>query len=79
MALGIYNKEGLSVDSSLKLTEEEPLWLEENMSEVKLGTLNRATDLKTPYVSKFSFTSKHGKNFIGGTSKDKFNLVFRFE
>ena len=79
MALGIYNKNGLIVDSNLQLTEQDPLWLTENMHSVKLGVLNRAQNLKTPYESKLSFTSKHGKEFIGGSSKGKFNLVFRFE
>ena len=79
MALGIYNKNGLVVESGLQLTEQNPLWLKEDMSSVKLGVLNRATDLNTPYTSKLSFTSKHGKNFKGGTSRGKFNLVFRFE
>ena len=79
MALGIYNKEGLVVDSDLQLTEQEPLWLKEGMQSIELGVLNRATDLNTPYTSKLSFTSKHGKNFKGGTSRGKFSLVFRFE
>lgn len=79
MALGIYNKEGLIVDRNLQLTKESPLWLYEDISNVKLGVLNRAQNLANPYTSKLSFTSKHGKNFIGGTSRGKFNLVFRFE
>ncbi len=79
MALGIYNKEGLIVDRNLQLTKESPLWLYEDISTVKLGVLNRAQNLANPYTSKLSFTSKHGKNFIGGTSRSKFNLVFRFE
>ena len=79
MALGIYNKEGLIVDRNLQLTKESPLWLYEDISNVKLGVLNRAQNLANPYTSKLSFTSKHGKNFIGGTSRSKFNLVFRFE
>ena len=63
----------------VKLTKDQPLWLLENMDEIKLGTLKRATNLSNPYVSKLSFTSKHGKNFKGGSSKGKFNLVFKFE
>lgn len=53
--------------------------ISEDISNVKLGVLNRAQNLTNPYTSKLSFTSKHGKNFIGGTSRSKFNLVFRFE
>lgn len=79
MALGIYNNQGLTVDNKLKLTKQEPLWLKEGMQKIKLGVLKRATTLEQPYESKLSFTSKHGKNFIGGSSKGKFNLVFRFE
>ena len=79
MALGIYNNQGLTVDKDLKLTKQDPLWLKEDMKKIKLGVLKRANNLRTPYESKLSFTSKHGKNFIGGTSKGKFNLVFRFE
>ena len=81
ISLGIFNKEGLYVNSNLdvELTKDQPLWLLENMDEIKLGTLKRATNLSNPYVSKLSFTSKHGKNFKGGSSKGKFNLVFKFE
>lgn len=32
----------------------------------------------TPTQGKISFTSKHGKNFKGGTARGKFNLVFSF-
>ena len=49
------------------------------MDEIKLGTLKRATNLSNPYVSKLSFTSKHGKNFKGGSVTGKFQLVFKFE
>ena len=79
MALGIYNKKGLNVDNSLDLTKESPLWLDEGMQSVKLGVLNRAENLTNPYEVELSFTSRHGKNFIGGRSKGKFDLVFRFE
>ena len=79
MALGLYSKDGLFIDSNLSLTKENPLWLSENMKSVKLGILNRAQNLNKPYESKLSFISKHGKNFTGLTSKGKFNLVFRFE
>ena len=79
MSLGIYNKDGFSVTEELPLTEDNPLWLETDMNEVEIGVLNRAESLTTPYVSKLSFVSKHGKNFIGGSSKGKFNLIFKFK
>lgn len=78
MALGIYHKDGL-VDKKIDLTKDNPLWLDESITSTQLGALNKAESLSKPYESKLSFTSKHGKNFIGGRSKGKFNLVFRFE
>lgn len=78
MALGMYVKSCITGKS--QFVEESPLWLKPNeTSDIPLGILPRAESMSTPFVSKFSFTSKHGKNFAGGTSKGKFNLVFRFE
>lgn len=79
MALGIYNKSGLNVNSSRSLTESSPLWLTSGMNAVELGSLTGAHKMSTPYEANIGFTSKHGKNFIGGASRAKFDLVFRFE
>lgn len=56
-------------------------WLipSENQLNKFMGTVPRATSLTEPSVARLSFTSKHGKNFIGGTFKGRFRLVFRFE
>ena len=87
MALGIYNKSKFE-DSSY--TKQSPLWLEsnstnnfnnksnENSNENYIGRLPKATELNTPNVAELSFVSKHGKKFIGGTTKAKFNLTLEF-
>ena len=78
MALGMYAVSGLTSNS--QLDKSNPLWLEESkINNINIGTIPRATTIGNPSECKLSFTSKHGKNFIGGRSKGKFNLVFRFE
>lgn len=55
-------------------------WLIPNKTQPKfMGTLPRAESLDTPSEGRLSFTSRHGKNFIGGTSTGRFRLVFKFE
>lgn len=79
MALGIYNKTGDWEDSSYS-QEDSPLWLYTGItSGTTIGTLERAPSLTSPSTAKIGFTSKHGKKFIGGTSRGKFELRFRFE
>lgn len=87
MALGIYNKSNFNNSS---YTEESPLWLKnnstnnfnnnsnENSNKNYIGRLPKATDLNTPNVAQLSFVSKHGKKFIGGTTKAKFGLTLEF-
>ncbi len=78
MALGMYVKSGLIGKSSF--IKEAPLWLKPNeINNIPLGRIPRAQSIGDPYICKLSFTSKHGKNFIGGGAKGKFDLVFRFE
>lgn len=79
MALGMYHKSGLNNTEGAIPSKENPLWLTSGMTEQKLGTLPRATKISEPYEAKLSFTSKHGKNFKGGTARGKFDLVFKFE
>ncbi|WP_294154486.1 immunoglobulin-like domain-containing protein [uncultured Clostridium sp.] len=55
-------------------------WLIPDETQPKfMGTLPRAESLDTPSEGRLSFTSRHGKNFIGGTSTGRFRLVFKFE
>lgn len=78
MALGIYNKDGFKESSYMD--NNNPLWLYTEMTTgTTIGTLNRAPSLTSPSTAKIGFTSKHGKKFIGGTSRGKFELRFRFE
>jgi len=83
MALGMYVKSGLTSESPY--VKEDPLWLipksdiNTGISDIPLGIIPRAESLGNPSECKLSFTSKHGRNFIGGRSKGKFSLVFRFE
>lgn len=80
MSLGIFHKEGLVNVENKIVSEDEPLWLTDNMNtEQLLGTLQRARTLSNPSEAQLSFTSKHGKNFKGGTATGKFDLVFKFE
>ncbi len=80
MSLGIFHKEGLVNVENKIVSEDEPLWLTDNMTtEQLLGTLPRARILGEPSEAQLSFTSKHGKSFKGGTATGKFDLVFKFE
>lgn len=86
MALGIYyTSSSNSTLSTAYDRKENPLWLVETgeqgaTNDVKLGTLKRrATTTSASTEAVFTFTSKHGPKFQGGTSRGKFDLVFRFE
>ena len=78
MALGMYVKSGLT--SKSPYVKESPLWLKPGETrDIPLGIIPRAKSIGNPSECKLSFTSKHGKNFIGGTARGKFELVFMFE
>ena len=78
MALGMYVKSGLTGKPTF--VNESPLWLKpDNINNIPLGIMPRAESKTNPSECKLSFTSKHGKNFIGGTAKGKFKLVFEFK
>lgn len=74
------NQDTTSRTANDVLNERNVTWLVPNeTTKTFMGTLPRASSLQTPSEGKLSFTSKHGKNFIGGTYKGKFKLVFKFE
>ncbi|WP_366846513.1 immunoglobulin-like domain-containing protein, partial [Clostridium sp.] len=74
------NQDSTSRTANDVLNGRKVTWLVPNSTEETfMGTLPRASSLQTPSEGKLSFTSKHGKNFIGGTYKGKFKLVFKFE
>ena len=74
------NQDSTSRTANDVLNGRKVTWLVPNATEETfMGTLPRAESLETPSEGKLSFTSKHGKNFIGGTYKGKFKLVFKFE
>ena len=51
-----------------------------NEINTKIGILRaKKTGSDTPAEASIGFTSKHGKNFIGGSVKGKFELIFKFE
>ena len=51
-----------------------------NVINKELGKLPaKETGSNTPAEASIGFTSKHGKNFIGGSVKGKFELIFKFE
>ena len=51
-----------------------------NEINTKIGVLPaKKTGSDTPAEASIGFTSKHGKNFIGGSVKGKFKLIFKFE
>lgn len=55
------------------------LWLsEDNDINQYMGTISRAPSLTKSSEAQLSFKGKYGKNFIGGTSKGKFDLIFEF-
>lgn len=74
------NQDSTSRTANDVLNGRKVTWLVPNATEETfMGILPRAENLETPSEGKLSFTSKHGKNFIGGTYKGKFKLVFKFE
>ena len=51
-----------------------------NEINTKIGVLPaKKTGSDTPAEASIGFTSKHGKNFIGGSVTGKFELIFKFE
>ena len=66
--------------SSRTGTTEDTNANEVNVINQELGVLpRRATRNSDPAEASIGFTSKHGKNFIGGSVKGKFKLIFKFE
>ena len=66
--------------SSRTGTTEDTNANEVNVINQELGVLpRRATKNSDPAEASIGFTSKHGKNFIGGSVKGKFELIFKFE
>ena len=66
--------------SSRTGTTEDTNTNEVNVINQELGVLpRRATRDSAPAEASIGFTSKHGKNFIGGSVKGKFELIFKFE
>ena len=66
--------------SSRTGTTEDTNANEVNVINKELGVLpRRATRNSDPTEASIGFTSKHGKNFIGGSVKGKFELIFKFE
>ena len=66
--------------SSRTGTTEDTNTNEVNVINKELGVLpRRATRNSDPAEASIGFTSKHGKNFIGGSVKGKFELIFKFE
>ena len=66
--------------SSRTRTTEDTNANEVNVINKELGVLQRReTRDSAPAEASIGFTSKHGKNFIGGSVKGKFELIFKFE
>ena len=66
--------------SSRTGTTEDTNANEVNVINKELGVLpRRATRNSDPAEASIGFTSKHGKNFIGGSVTGKFELIFKFE
>ena len=66
--------------SSRTGTTEDTNANEVNVINQELGVLpRRATKNSDPAEASIGFTSKHGKNFIGGSVTGKFELIFKFE
>ena len=66
--------------SSRTGTIEDTNTNEVNVINQELGVLpRRATRNSDPAEASIGFTSKHGKNFIGGSVTGKFELIFKFE
>ncbi|WP_303210897.1 hypothetical protein [uncultured Clostridium sp.] len=71
---------GLQEPSSRTGTTEDANSNEVNVINQELGVLpRRATRNSAPAEASIGFTSKHGKNFIGGSVTGKFELTFKFE
>ena len=61
-------------------TTEDANANEVNVINQELGILPRRTTRDSaPAEASIGFTSKHGKNFIGGSVTGKFELIFKFE
>ena len=70
----------LQEPSSRTGTTEDANSNEVNVINQELGVLpRRATRNSAPAEASIGFTSKHGKNFIGGSVTGKFELTFKFE
>ena len=70
----------LQEPSSRTGTTEDTNANEVNVINQELGVLpRRATRDSEPAEASIGFTSKHGKNFIGGSVTGKFELTFKFE
>ena len=66
--------------SSRTGTTEDTNTNEVNVINQELGVLPRRTTRDSePAEASIGFTSKHGKNFIGGSVTGKFELIFKFE
>jgi len=66
--------------SSRTGTTEDTNANEVNVINKELGVLQRReTRDSAPAEANIGFTSKHGKNFIGGSVTGKFELIFKFE
>ena len=66
--------------SSRTRTTEDTNANEVNVINKELGVLQRReTRDSAPAEASIGFTSKHGKNFIGGSVTGKFELIFKFE
>ena len=66
--------------SSRTGTTEDTNTNEVNVINQELGLLPRRTTRDSdPAEASIGFTSKHGKNFIGGSVTGKFELIFKFE
>ena len=66
--------------SSRTGTTEDSSGNKVNVINKELGVLPaKETGSDTPAEASIGFTSKHGKNFIGGSVTGKFELIFKFE
>ena len=66
--------------SSRTGTTEDSSGNKVNVINKELGVLPaKETGSDTPKEASIGFTSKHGKNFIGGSVTGKFELIFKFE
>ena len=76
----LLKKSKLEGKINAKATEEEKKSNAITMINQKLGVLPRRESRDSdPAEASIGFTSKHGKNFIGGSVTGKFELIFKFE